>query len=121
MAKFEREDYTAEKQIKRLQADMRVEAGAGALKYLQAVAQDNTDGKFYAYAKGDTEKGTIVGLYTGEDITAVDGNVITITTQAIVGKEDIVGITWAEDFKAVTMLKQSGIILAEKIEGTKEA
>ena len=61
MAYFNREERKAEKSFQRLQPDMRVILGAGEIKYLQPLAQDKTDGKFYAYVKSDENKGTIVG------------------------------------------------------------
>lgn len=121
MAMFERKEYSAKKEIKRIQPDMRVVAGAGALKQFQPVAQNKTNGKFYAYVAKDANKGIIAGLYTGEDITAKDGDSISISTLAIIATEEIHGVEWATDFTAISQLKNSGIILTGKIEGTKEA
>jgi len=121
MAIFDRKEYTAKKDIKRIQPDMRVVAGVGALKQFQAIAQNKTDGKFYAYVAKDANKGIIAGLYTGEDITAKDGDSISISTLAIIAKEEIHGVDWDTDFTAISQLKNSGIILTGKIEGTKEA
>lgn len=121
MAYFKREERKAEKSFQRLQPDIRVILGAGEVKYLQPLAQDKTDGKFYAYVKSDENKGTIVGLYTGESKTATDGEIGTITTLVMIGKSDIQEITWDEDFTALSQLKLAGVIITEKIEGTKEA
>lgn len=120
MAYFNREERKAEKSFQRLQPDMRVILGAGEIKYLQPLAQDKTDGKFYAYVKSDENKGTIVGLYTGESKTATDGEIGTITALVMIGKSDIQEINWNEDFTALSQLKLAGVIITEKIEGTKE-
>lgn len=120
MASFERKEYEAKNDIKRIQPDMKVIAGPGDLKQFQAIAQNKTDGKFYAYVAGDENKGIIAGIYTGEDATMEDGNSITISTIAVIAKEDINGVEWDTDFTAISQLKNSGIILTNKIEGTKE-
>lgn len=122
MGAFERKSVDANKiAIKRIEADMRVPMGAGAVKYLQPVAQHKTDGLFYAYVAGDTNKGVIAGLYTGDDRTFSANEIGAITTQAIVAKESIQGITWTSDKTAISALKLAGIILTEEIKGTKEA
>ncbi|WP_278572562.1 hypothetical protein [Fusobacterium ulcerans] len=121
MASFTREEKQVERSFKRLQPDMRVILGAGEIKHLQPLAQDKTDGKFYAYVSGDANKGVITGLYTGETITAEDGTIGYITTQALIPIEDIQGISWESDFTALSQLKLSGIIISTLIEGTKEA
>ena len=52
MATFERKtENLKDKAVIRLQPDMQVTMGAGAVKHLQPIAQDKTDGKFYAYVK----------------------------------------------------------------------
>lgn len=122
MGAFERKSVAANKiGIKRIQADMRVAFAAGEVKYLQPVAQNKTDGLFCPYVKGDPNKGIIVGLYTGEDRTFQAKEIGSITTQAIVAKESIHGITWADDHTAISALKLAGIILTDEIKGTKEA
>lgn len=121
MGAFKREEVGANKiDIKRFQPDMRIEMGAGAIKYLQPLAQDKTSGKFVAYTAGDANKGVIVGLYTGEDTTAKDKDIGYITTFAIVAKESIQGINWETDKTAISQLKLAGIILTNEIKGTKE-
>lgn len=122
MGAFERKSVDANKiGIKRIQPDMRVPMGVGEVKYLQPIAQSNIDGLFYAYVAGDAEKGIIAGLYTGEDRTFEANEIGAITTQAIVVKESIQGITWESDKTAISALKLSGVILTEEIKGTKEA
>lgn len=122
MGAFERKSVDANKiGIKRIEADMRVPMGAGEVKYLQPVAQNKTDGLFYAYEAGDENKGIIAGIYTGEDRTFKAKEIGAITTQAIVAKESIHGITWTDDHTAISALKLAGIILTEEIKGTKEA
>lgn len=122
MASFERKTETLkDKAVIRLQPDMKVTMGAGAIKYLQPIAQNKTDGKFYAYIKDDPNKGVISGLYMGVDTTAKAGDSGNISTFVIVGKEDIEGITWESDFTAIHQLKMAGVILTNKIEGTEEA
>lgn len=126
MASFERKKYTTERGIKRLQGDMRVTLGKEAveLETYSPLAQSKADGKFYKYVASDENKGVIAGLYTGEKITLTgeeEGLIVPITTQAIVGIEDIKGIDFTTDFTAITQLKQSGIILVETIDGTEEA
>lgn len=122
MASFERKtENLKDKAVIRLQPDMQVTMGAGAVKYLQPIAQHKTDGKFYAYVKGDANKGVISGLYMGPDTTAEADDVGYISTQIIVGKEDIEGITWESDFTAIHQLKVAGVILTTKIEGKEEA
>lgn len=126
MASFERKSYMQERGIKRIQGDMKVVLGKEevTLETYTALAQSKTDGKFYKYVPGDADKGIIIGLYTGEKIvlTVAGKDVLgTITTQAIVGKEDIKGIDFETDFTAITQLKQSGIILVDTIDGTEEA
>lgn len=122
MGAFKREDIQANKLgIKRIQPDMRVVMGAGEIKHLQPVAQDKTDGLFYAYTAEDTNKGIIVGLYTGEDKKFEANEIGSITTYAIVAKESIQGITWESDKTAVSALKLAGIILTDELKGTKEA
>lgn len=126
MANFERKSYARERGIKRIQGDMKVVLGKEAvtLETYTALAQSKKDGKFYKYVPGDADKGVIIGLYTGDKIVlTADGEdaLGTITTQAIVGKEDVKGIDFETDFTAVTQLKQSGIILVDTIDGTEEA
>lgn len=122
MGAFKREDIKANTLgIKRIQPDIRVEMGAGEIKHLQPVAQDKTDGLFYAYVAGDENKGIIAGLYTGEDRTFVANEIGSVTTYAIVAKETIQGITWEDDKTAVSALKLAGIILTNELKGTKEA
>lgn len=126
MGAFERKSYTRERGIKRIQGDMRVVLGKeeATLETYTALAQSKTDGKFYKYVPEDTNKGVIIGLYTGDKIVlTADGDdaLGTITTQAIVGKADIKGVDFETDFTAVTQLKQSGIILVDTIDGTEEA
>lgn len=122
MGAFKREDIKANMLgIKRIQPDIRVEMGAGEIKHLQPVAQDKTDGLFYAYVAGDENKGIIAGLYTGEDRTFVANEIGSVTTYAIVAKETIQGITWEDDKTAVSALKLAGIILTNELKGTKEA
>lgn len=122
MASFERKTETLKDQaVIRLQPDMKVIMGAGSVKYLQPIAQDKTDGKFYAYVKDDPNKGIISGLYMGEDTTAEADDVGYLSSYVIVGKEDIQGIEWESDFTAIHQLKVAGVILTTKIEGTEEA
>lgn len=121
MGSFTRREIEAKENFRRLEADMKVILGAGEVKHLQPLAQDKTDGKFYVYVKGDENKGIIAGLYTGENHTAVDGELGTITTQAVVAKDDIQGVIWTEDFTAFSQIKLSGIILTDSARGTKEA
>lgn len=122
MGAFKREDIQANKLgIKRIQPDMRVVMGAGEVKHLQPIAQDKTDGLFYAYVSGDENKGIIAGLYTGEDRTFEAKEIGSVTTYAIVVKETIQGVTWEEDKTAVSALKLAGIILTDELKGTKEA
>ncbi len=122
MGAFKREGIQANKLgIKRIQPDMRVVMGAGEVKHLQPIAQNKTDGLFYAYEAGDTNKGIIAGLYTGEDRTFEANEIGSVTTYAIVVKETIQGITWEEDKTAVSALKLAGIILTDELKGTKEA
>lgn len=122
MGAFERKTVAANKiGIKRIQADMRVPMGSGEVKYLQPVAQHKTDGLFYAYVAGDLNKGVIAGLYTGETKTFTANQIGSITTQAIVTKESIQGITWTSDKTAISALKLAGVILTDEIKGTKEA
>lgn len=121
MAYFKRNEEKEKRSFRRLQPDMRIQLGAGELKYLQALAQNKTDGKFYAYKKGDANLGIIAGLYTGEDKTATDGEIGTLTTQVIIAKDDIQGIEWTTDHTAISQLKFAGVIFAPLITGTKEA
>lgn len=122
MGAFKREEIKANTLgIKRIQPDIRVEMGAGEVKHLQPVAQNKTDGLFYAYEAGDENKGIIAGLYTGEDRTFEANEIGSVTTYAIVVKETIQGITWEEDKTAVSALKLAGIILTDELKGTKEA
>ena len=122
MASFERKTETLkDKAVIRLQPDIKVTMGAGEVKYLQPIAQNKTDGKFYAYVKDDANKGIISGLYMGPNVTAEDGDIGNLSSFVIVGKEDIEGITWESDFTAIHQLKMAGVILTNKIEGTEEA
>ena len=122
MATFERKtENLKDKAVIRLQPDMQVTMGAGAVKHLQPIAQDKTDGKFYAYVKDDPNKGVIAWLYMGADTTAEADDVGYISTYVVVGKEDIQGIEWESDFTAIHQLKVAGVILTTKIEGTEEA
>lgn len=121
MGYFKRSEEKEERSFRRLQPDIRVPLGAGEIKYLQPLAQSKTDGKFYAYVKGDEDKGVIAGLYTGEDKTAIAGETGSLTTQIVIAQDDIQGIDWAKDFTAISQLKFAGVIFAPLITGTKEA
>lgn len=121
MANFKRSEEKEKRSFRRLQPDIRVVLGAGEIKYLQPLAQSKKDGKFYPYKKGDENTGIIAGLYTGEDKTAVDNEIGTLSTQIIIAKDDIQGINWAEDYTAISQLKFAGVIFAPLIIGTKEA
>ena len=124
MAEFTRSTTTPAADIKRIAPDMRIVLGAAdaTIATLQVLAQDNTDGKFYKYVKDDAALGVIAGLYTGEEVTLTaeaDGSG-SITSMAIVAKDDIVGVDFDTDYTAITQFKQCGIILTDKIEGTEE-
>ena len=124
MASFERTTTTPAADIKRIAPDMKVTLGAAAvtIEPWQALAQSATDGKFYKYVSGDTNLGIIAGLYTGEEVTLTaeaDGSG-SITSMAIVAKDDIVGVDFDTDYSAVLQLKQCGIVLTDKIEGSEE-
>lgn len=122
MGYLKREEKKESRSFKRLQPDMRIVLGKGEVKHLQAIAQNKTDGMFYAYKAGDENLGVIAGLYTGEDIEVTATNHTgRISTQIIIAKDDIQGINWAEDFTAVSQLKLAGVIFAPLIVGTKEA
>ena len=69
MGSFQRKRIKEENSFRRLQGDMRVTMGAGEITYLQPVAQSKTDGKFYAYKKGDENVGVIAGLFTMKPCT----------------------------------------------------
>jgi hypothetical protein len=125
MAKFARSTSTLAADIKRIGPDMRITLGAAAVTIapFQVLAQSSADGKFYKYVEGDAAKGTIAGIYTGEEITLTadgDDELGTITTMAIVGKDNIVGIDFDTDFSAVLQLKQSGIVLTDTISAVEE-
>lgn len=122
MGYLKREEKKESRSFKRLQPDMRIVLGKGEVKHLQAIAQNKTDGKFYAYKSGDENLGIIAGLYTGEDINITSAQGIgRISTQIIVAKDDIKGIDWEKDFTALSQLKLAGVIFAPLIVGTKEA
>lgn len=125
MATFSQETVTEELEIKRIAPDMIITLGAVAVTIanMQVLAQSSTDGKFYKYVKGDEAKGTIAGIYTGEEITlTAEGGDVTgsITTMAIVGQDDIVGVDFATDYTAKLQLKQSGIVLTDIISAVEE-
>ncbi|WP_321330492.1 hypothetical protein [uncultured Ilyobacter sp.] len=125
MASFERTTTTPAPDIKRLAPDMKVTLGAAdvTIESYQVLAQSAADGKFYNYVSGDTNLGTIAGVYTGEEVTltaAGDDQVGSISSMAIVSKDDIVGVDFDTDYSAILQLKQCGIILTEKIEGSEE-
>ncbi|WP_321328448.1 hypothetical protein [uncultured Ilyobacter sp.] len=125
MASFERTITTPGPDIKRLAPDMIITLGATdiIIETYQALSQDTTDGKFYNYIDGDAARGVIAGIYTGPEITLtaagedINGS---ISTMAMVAKTDIVGVDFDIDNTALVQLKQCGIILTDKIEGTEE-
>lgn len=125
MAKFKITNVAMAPDIKRIAPDMRVTLGKAdvTIEPFQVLAQDSTDGKFYKYVKGDTNRGVIAGIYTGEEVTLTsDGEdtLGTISTLAIVGKEDLVGVTLATDYTAILQLKQCGIVLTDTISAVEE-
>jgi hypothetical protein len=124
MASFQRTTTTPAADIKRLAPDMKVTLGAAAVTISpwQALSQSSADGKFYKYVKDDANLGVIAGLYTGEEVTltAEAGGSGSITSMAIVAKDDIVGVDFDTDYTAIRQLKQCGIILTDKIEGLEE-
>ena len=121
MGSFKREVIKPNRtNFKRLQPDIRVEMGSGEIKYLQPVAQDDTDGSFYAYVKDDPKKGVIAGLYTGEDATLEANDLGPVTTYVIVAKESIQGVDWDTDKALISKLKAAGIILTSELKATEE-
>ncbi|WP_319201932.1 hypothetical protein [uncultured Ilyobacter sp.] len=125
MAKFSQETVSLAADIKRMAPDMRVTLGAAdvTIEPFQALAQSAADGKFYKYVKGDTNLGTIAGIYTGEEVTltaAGDDQLGSITTMAIVGKDDIVGVDFDTDYSAILQFKQCGIVLTDTMPEVEE-
>lgn len=125
MAKFSQETVSMASEIKRLAPDMRVTLGKAdvTIEPFQVLAQDSTDGKFYKYSKGDTDRGVIAGIYTGEEVTLTstgDDALGSITTLAVVGKDDLVGVDFDTDYTAIRQLKQCGIVLTNTISEVEE-
>jgi hypothetical protein len=125
MAKFKITNVAMAPDIKRIAPDMRVTLGKAdvTIKPFQVLAQDSTDGKFYKYVKGDTNRGVIAGIYTGEEVTltaAGDDQLGSITTMAIVGKDDIVGVDFDTDYSAILQFKQCGIVLTDTMPEVEE-
>ena len=126
MGSFSRTSTVASKSMRRLAPDMGITLGKAdvTIEPFQALAQNNTDGKFYKYVKDDVAVGVIAGIYTGPSITltaAGTDETGSISSLMEVSADDIVGVTFATDFKAITMCKQCGLILTTDIDGTKEA
>jgi hypothetical protein len=125
MAKFSQEKVSMAADIKRMAPDMRVTLGATdvTIEPFQTLAQSAADGKFYKYVKDDENKGTIAGIYTGEEVTltaAGDDQLGSITTMAIVGKDDIVGVDFDTDYSAILQFKQCGIVLTDTMPEVEE-
>ena len=126
MASFIREEVKETKVVKRILGDIGIILGKvdTTIKFGQVLAQDNTDGKFYAYDQSSDKRKIIAGIYINEEdiVLTAEGEDVksTISTIVQIGQSDLVGINFETNFTALSELKRAGIIVVDKIEGTEE-